>query len=92
MTELQIPEDIMQQLRAEGYELDNLNEYVAGVKKAPKETPVAVLEIQGKFNGNIFTEEVQHRTWSSSCRTCSRRRRWRWASTSSSTRTTASTP
>lgn len=59
MTELQIPEDIMQQLRAEGYELDNLNEYVAGVKKAPKETPVAVLEIQGKFNGNIFTEEVQ---------------------------------
>ena len=41
-----------------GYDLDTANEFCASVAAAPKEKPVLVLSLQGKFNINVFSEEL----------------------------------
>ena len=50
-------------LKAMGYTHDEVHEYVANVENAPKEAPaghqVVVLKILGKFNVNIFSEQLQ---------------------------------
>ena len=46
-------------LKAMGYTHDEVHEYVANVESAPKEAPVVVLKILGKFNVNIFSEQLQ---------------------------------
>ena len=37
-----------------GYDLDTANEFCASVAAAPKEKPVLVLSLQGKFKINVF--------------------------------------
>ena len=55
----QIPDDVLQEMRKNGFDLEDINEFLAGVEKEPKEAPVAVLELEGKFNANIFNDKVQ---------------------------------
>ena len=46
-------------LKAMGYTHDEIHEFADTVKNAPKEAPVIVLKILGKFNVNIFNEQLQ---------------------------------
>ena len=54
-----MPDEVLQMMRDDGYDPDAIKAYETGVEKALKESPVAVLKIQGKFNANIFNEQVQ---------------------------------
>ena len=45
-----LPDEVLQMLRDESYELDTIKAYETGVKEAPEELPVTVLEqIDGKL-------------------------------------------
>ena len=65
-----------------GYDLDTMQKFSASVAAGPKALPVLVLTQEGKFNIDIFNEEMHEKNFARPWWSAWRTRPSRWASSS----------